>query len=61
MIFYCPNCRKEYDIPAESQDITLSGRVAHKTTCPVCQLGLVEFISGEKTTPPPDEPDTQGE
>ena len=48
MIYYCPQCRKEVEIKDRETQVTLSGRVAHKSNCPTCSEPVVEFIPGEK-------------
>ena len=43
-MFYCPNCRKEYEIQSTNTITTNSGRVAYKANCPRCGQDMAEFI-----------------
>jgi hypothetical protein len=44
MIFYCPNCHREYEVEPVGTITTQSSRVAYKANCPVCHQDLAEFI-----------------
>lgn len=44
MLFYCPNCRKEYEVESTNTITTNSGRVAYKANCPGCGQDMAEFV-----------------
>ena len=44
MIFYCPNCQKEYEAEPGETITTLQKRTAYKATCPVCGQDMAEFV-----------------
>ena len=44
MLFYCPNCQKEYEVEPENTITTGSNRVAYKANCPVCEQDMAEFV-----------------
>jgi hypothetical protein len=50
MLFYCPNCRQEKNVEPVSTITTLSGRVAYKANCPVCNQDMAEFNPEKVTT-----------
>lgn len=56
MVFYCPNCQKEYEVTPTETQTTLSGRVANKAVCPACGQMMVEFApatAASEQTPTP--------
>ena len=62
MIFYCPNCQKEYDVAPLTTVTTLQKRVAYKANCPVCGQDMAEFMPPnvpEPEVPEPVSPDAQ--
>jgi hypothetical protein len=66
MIFYCPNCQKEYDLAPSSTVTTLQKRVAYKANCPVCGQDMAEFIppivpeANNQAVSPSESSDAQG-
>lgn len=44
MIFYCPNCQKEYEANPTETITTQNQRVAYKAKCPVCAQDMAEFL-----------------
>jgi len=51
MIFYCPNCREEYDVEPTGKIVTKSNRVAYKSVCPTCGQDMAEFMDPKSTLP----------
>jgi bacterioferritin-associated ferredoxin len=44
MVFYCPNCQKEYELEPKTTVTTLQKRTAYKADCPVCGQDMAEFV-----------------
>lgn len=50
MVFYCPNCRQEYEAEASETIKTQAGRLAYKAACPKCGGDMAEFLENQGAT-----------
>jgi hypothetical protein len=53
MVFYCPNCQKEYEVEPANTITTLQNRTAYKANCPVCGQDMAEFLPPSASTVTP--------
>ena len=55
MLFYCPGCRQQCDVPPVNTITTKANRVAYKANCPTCNQDMSAFNEekglGDKNQP----------